>query len=392
MTRVHGDVKARAEQLATRFRSRFGDDPAVFRAPGRVNLIGEHTDYNNGFVLPAAVGLSCYVAAAPRDDSRVVIASEEMRQEATWNLDDPQPGPDSAWSRYVIGVAALLRMRTERATGVTLLIDSEVPMGAGLSSSAALEVSAALALRELWDITIAPTELAQLCQQAEIEFAGARVGVMDQFVACHGRAGQAVLLDCRSLEHQLVAIPEGVRLVACNTMVRHAHAAGEYNRRRTECEAGVAQIATRLAKAQSLRDVNLGDLEACRGDLPDTVFRRCRHVVSENDRVVKTVLALEEGDLEAVGNLMAASHKSLRTDYQVSCSELDAMVDIAGEATGVIGARMTGGGFGGCTVNLVDADHVEAFRAHMMAIYAARIGHRPDVYVTDAADGASRVI
>jgi galactokinase len=383
-------VEAPAENVARRFRARFGDEPRVYRAPGRVNLIGEHTDYNDGFVLPAAVTRSCWVAAVPRDDRRIVIGSENVGQEVEWSLDEADPPPRAAWSSYALGVAAVLRRRGERLRGATILVHSDVPMGAGLSSSASFEVAVGTALCDLSDVEIGATEMARLCQQAEIEFTGARCGIMDQFVACHARAQHALLLDCRSLEHEAVPLPDDVRLVACNTMVRHAHAGGEYNRRRSECESAVAHIAALFPEVRSLRDIDLARLEACRGELPDAVYRRSRHVVTENNRVLSTVRALRNADFDAIDALMFESHQSLRNDYEVSCPELDAMVDIARSAPGVLGTRMTGGGFGGCTVSLVRNGAVDDFRQAVASRYEAQIGRRPEIYVLDAADAATR--
>jgi galactokinase len=234
--------------------------------------------------------------------------------------------------------------------------------------------------------------MARICQQAEIDFVGARCGIMDQFVATHARALHALLLDCRSLAHRHVALPPDVRLVACNTMVRHSHAGGEYNLRRSECESGAARIAARFPEVRSLRDVDEARLMACRSDLPDTLFRRCRHVVSENARVLALVDALERMDVAAIGALMADSHRSLRDDYEVSCAELDAMVEIALGAPGLLGTRMTGGGFGGCTVSLVRESDVGDFRAHVAGRYAALIGREPEIYVMVAGDCGARVL
>jgi galactokinase len=383
---------ARAQELAARFQRRFGRTPRVYRAPGRINLIGEHTDYNEGFVLPAAIGLACHVAAAPRTDRRIVVESEEVGRRVEWVLNDADPMPSASWSHYVLGVAALLRRRDPRLEGATLLLSSDVPIGAGLSSSAAIEVAAAHAFADLSGIDMDSREMARLCQQAEIEYVGARCGIMDQFVACHARAGHAVLLDCRSLEHRTVALAPGVRLVASNTMVRHSHAGGEYNQRRAECESAVARIAARFPGVRSLRDVDAATLDACRADLPDAVVRRCRHVVSENARVTAFVRALETSRIEELAPLMAQSHRSLRDDYQVSCPELDAMVEAAQQAPGALGTRMTGGGFGGCTVSLVRTDAVEAFAAHVEDRYRAATGRAATIHVMDAGDRAARVL
>jgi len=390
----------RTSDLVDRFRARFGGTPRVYRAPGRVNLIGEHTDYNDGFVLPAALALSCWVAAALRDDGRMVVRSEDLGKEYEWDVASTDATPAHSWSDYVQGVALMFgrALGKKRDTGdqdmrgVSILIQSDVPMGAGLSSSAAIEVAVARALIDLAGAPMEPTEVARLCQRAENEFVGARCGIMDQFIACHARLGHALLLDCRSLESRPVSLPSHVRLVACNTMVRHSIASGEYNRRRAECEEGVKELARRLPGLRSLRDLDLAVLDREGRELPDTIRRRCRHVVSENARVDRAARALEEGDLEIVGALMADSHRSLRDDYEVSCAELDLMVGLARETSGVYGARMTGGGFGGCTVNLVDKHAVSEFRRHVVSGYQAKTGRAPDIYVTEAGRGAERVV
>jgi galactokinase len=379
-----------ADVLATRFSAVFGGTPRVYRAPGRVNLIGEHTDYNDGFVLPAALGLSAWVAATPRTDGRLVVLSETVGERREWDL-AAQAQPGGGWGDYVLGVAVMLRREGHADGGATLLVASDVPLGAGLSSSAALEVAVATALLDVAGGRLDPTATAMLCQRVENEFVGARVGIMDQFVACHASPRSALLLDCRSLESRTVPVPSRVRLVACNTLVRHGHATGEYNRRRAECERGIAILRARRPDVASLRDVDPSTLEAHRTELPDEIFRRCRHVVTENGRVLRMATALEQNDLAAIGPLMAASHRSLRDDYEVSCPELDAMVEAAA-MPGVYGARMTGGGFGGCTVNLVDTEAVDDFMRQVPQKYEASTGRKPEIYVSDAGGGAARVI
>jgi galactokinase len=381
-----------AERLAARFRERFGDAPRVYRAPGRVNLIGEHTDYNDGFVLPAALGLAAWVAGAPRADGRLVVHSEHAGEHREWNLRETEPAPARHWSDHVAGVAVMLRRSGYAVDGATLLVAGDLPIGAGLSSSAALEVAAALALLDLAGRQIDRTEVAKVCQQAENDFVGARTGIMDQFIACHALTGAALLLDCRSLDARPVPIAADLRLVACNSMVRHGHAGGEYNRRRQECERGVAHLRARDPGVRSLRDVDPGLLDAHRSGLSDVIFRRCRHVVTENGRVRETAAALDRGSLDAIGPLMAASHRSLRDDYEVSCPELDVLVELANAIPGVYGARMTGGGFGGCTVNLVDDGAVDEFHDRVTSEYEERTGRRPEIYVSDAGPGASRVL
>ena len=374
-----------ADDVARAFKSAFGRAPRVYRAPGRVNLIGEHTDYNDGFVMPMALDRSTWVAAAPRSDRRLVVRSRELDETATIDLDAPRSGPAGRWTDYVRGVACVLDdfvgcdgargfqpsdrrspetlvLHSEKLalTGVDMLIASDVPIGAGLCSSAALEVACGAALLDLGGVTIDLTSLAQACQRAEHDFAGTRCGVMDQMIACYGRAGHALMLDTRSLERTWVPLPPAVRVVVCNTMVTHALASAEYNARRADCETGVRALARRRPEIRSLRDATPLQLDAIRDDVPAHVWRRCRHVIAENDRVVRAAAAVKAGDFPRFGALMAASHASLRDDYEVSCPELDIMAAIVSSIDGVFGARMTGGGFGGCVVALAHPDRANA--------------------------------
>jgi galactokinase len=381
----------KTQQLVDQFRARFGSDAQVYRAPGRVNLIGEHTDYNGGFVLPAAIDFYCWVAAAPRNDRRLIIHSENFGQDAEASLDSLTPQGNKQWSNYPFGVAWAIEGAGKRLRGANLLIDGDVPLGSGLSSSAAIEVAVGLALLQQSGVDVDRTELARLCQKAENEFVGARVGIMDQFVACHGRAFHALLLDCRSLEYTFVKLPPGIQLVICNTMVKHEIASGEYNHRRAECEEGVRKLRAVLPEIWALRDVTLEQLAKHRGLLDSKVFSRCCHVVTENARVQLAVAAFERGDIKALGPLMRDSHQSLRDDYKVSCEELDVMVEIASAQPGVAGARMTGGGFGGCTINLVETGAVDTFKENVARQYRARTGLAPEIFVSLAADGAQAV-
>jgi galactokinase len=377
--------------LQQTFRELFGADARVYRAPGRVNLIGEHTDYNDGFVLPAALGFATWVAAAPRTDRRLVIHSENFSERMEFDLDDTSARARHHWSDYVRGVAVTLEQSGYRLRGANLLIRGEVPIGAGLSSSAAIEVAVGYALLDAAEYPIDRVALAQLCQRAENEFVGLRCGIMDQFIACCGRAGQALLLDCRSLEYRLLPLPDEARLVICNTMVKHSLATGAYNQRRAECEAGVQQLRQFLPAVQALRDVSLTELAQHGRDLPELIARRCRHVISENARVLVSAAALTQGDWAAFGQLMNESHRSLRDDYEVSCDELDLLVRLANGIEGVYGARMTGGGFGGCTINLVQAETVHEFERFVAQEYQRATGHLPEIYVCAAADGAGQV-
>ncbi len=367
-------------------------DTRVFRAPGRVNLIGEHTDYNDGFVMPAAIDFSTWVTVEPRDDRRVSVFSENFSEEIEFNLDDSSPTARGHWSDYVRGVAIILEQAGQRLRGATLRIRGEVPIGSGLSSSAAIEVATARALLENSGLSLDQVELARLCQRAENEFVGMRCGIMDQFISCCGQKGIALLLDCRSLSYKLLPLPEGARLVICNTMVRHALATGKYNARRAECEAGVRHFGGILPDVRALRDVTKADLELQEKRLPEVIQRRCRHVITENARVLEAGVSLEKGDLERFGELMNESHESLRNDYEVSCAELDLMVQLARRVDGVFGARMTGGGFGGCTINLVKVENVDEFQRAVAQGYEQATGLAPEIYVCSAAAGAEEVI
>ena len=369
-------------------RQLFGQTPRLFRAPGRVNLIGEHTDYNDGFVMPAAIELGCWVAIAGREDRRMVARSENFQETVELELDSGAQRRGD-WSDYVRGVAVVLERRGLRLRGANLLVRGEVPIGSGLSSSAALEVASGLALLGNSGLELERMELARLCQRAENEFVGARCGIMDQFTACFGKAGHALRLDCRSLEYHPLPMPAGVALVICDSGVRHDLAAGEYNARRAQCEAGVRVLARGRPQVRALRDVTMQDLEHQRAELGDVVYRRCRHVVTENARVQQAAAALEAGDLRDFGGRMAESHRSLRDDYEVSCAELDLLVKLAGKLDGVYGARMTGGGFGGCTINLVKSESVEPFRRSVSAGYQQVTGRAAKIYVSEAASGAS---
>ena len=378
-------------ELKEKFIRRYGAAPSVVQAPGRVNLIGEHTDYNDGFVLPAAIQLQTSIAFAPRQDGKLIVYSENYSEEAEFRLEELPAKARGHWSDYVAGVAQKLAEEGTRLKGASLLIRGDVPLGAGLSSSASLEVAVCRVLLELSSTTMEGADLARLCQRAENEFVGARCGIMDQFVCVHGKEGHALLLDCRSLEYHHQPIPETVRLVICNTMVRHSVAGGEYNQRRKECETGAQFFAGKKRGVRALRDVSLEEFRRYEADLPETIRKRCRHVITENARVTQAGNALVRHDLDLFGRLMGESHASLRDNFQVSCEELDVMAELAGEIEGVYGARMTGGGFGGCTINLVKSERVEAFREHVEDGYARATGKRPEIYVCTAGNGVRRL-
>jgi galactokinase len=377
--------------VGVRFRERFRQKARVFRAPGRVNLIGEHTDYNDGFVMPAAIDCYVWAGVAARAGRRLVVHSENFSESVEFDLEALPPYARHHWSDYVCGVATVLEQSGYRLSGANLSIHGDVPMGSGLSSSAAMEVATGLALLGISGIAPARPDLARICQRAENEFVGARVGIMDPFVSCCGQAGQAVLLDCRSLGFRTVPVPKNVSLAICNTMVKHELAGGEYNTRRAECERGLRLLSRAFPQRPALRDFELAELEAAAGELPEKVYHRCRHVIGENQRTLRAADALEAGDLDLFGWLMRESHRSLRDDYEVSCAELDLMVELAGKVKGVYGARMTGGGFGGCTVNLVASHAVPEFRQTVAAAYGRATGLHPQILVSAAAEGASEV-
>jgi galactokinase len=374
--------------LIERFRQNFGGEARLYRAPGRVNLIGEHTDYNDGFVLPAALEQCTWIAAAARPEPRLRVGSLRTGETREFALDDPDPRPRGDWSDYVRGVAVMLERDGCRLTGADMLIDSDVPVGAGLSSSAALEVASGFALLDGAGQAIDLTRLALACQRAENEFVGMRCGVMDQFASCRGARDRVLLLDCRSLEFRLSPVDPSVRLVICNSMVHHELAGSEYNRRREQCEDGVARLKAVLPGIRALRDVTSADLARHGALLSDVVFRRCRHVVTEDDRVQRAAAALEAGRVGEVGRMMQESHVSMRDDYVFSCREIDILVELAGRVEGVLGARMTGGGFGGCTINLVRVDAVDRFADELGRGYKEATGITPQFLVCRPGDGA----
>lgn len=366
------------EDLQEEFKKIFAASPEyVTRAPGRVNLIGEHTDYNEGLVLPMAIDRTISIAARRRNDRTVrMLALDFDSARSEFSLDDIQPNPICAWSNYVRCVA---RMLGPNLAGVDMLIHGNVPIGSGLSSSAALEVCAAVTFRKLNELKIGNLELARICQRAENEFVGVHSGIMDQFVSLFAREDHALLLDCRDMSYEQVALPRGGAIVVCDTKKRRSLVDSEYNTRRTECVNAV-----KLLGLRSLREAALTDLKRLSGVLE----RRARHVVTENERVKRAVVACQASDLAALGQLLNESHASLRDDYEVSCAELDAMVEVAQKQVGCYGARLTGAGFGGCTVNLVDAGVVPQFVGHVEAEYTAWARFSPEIYVCRASEGA----
>ena len=377
------------QALRDAFARAFGGECTLLRAPGRVNLIGEHTDYNEGFVFPVAINREVRYAVAPRDDRRVVLRSVNYRAGAEFALDSIGRDTEQPWSNYVRGVAVVLQEAGCALRGMNAVIEGDVPLGAGLSSSAAMEVGALLAFQVAGGFEVEPVQSALLAQRAENQFVGVNCGIMDQFISRLGVRGHALLIDCRSLSYEAVPVgDDDVRIVVADTRVKRGLVDSEYNRRRAECERAVSLLSQWLPGIRALRDVTADQFEAHADALPEETRRCARHVVYEDDRCLRGVAALRAGDVEAFGRLMDGSHVSLRDDYQVSCRELDILVEAAHAVPGVLGARMTGAGFGGCTVSLVRADAVEPFREAVSRAYERALGRVPEIYVCSAEAGA----
>ena len=371
--------------------ARFHAEPEVFAAPGRVNLIGEHTDYAEGFVMPAAIDFATLAGISPRSDGKVVIYSENYGKERAF---DAAALPDTAtqhWSDYPLGVLSILEKEGHMIPAFSLSLWGDVPLGSGLSSSAALEVSTMLAVTSLLGVTYSGPVLARLCQRVENEFVGAMSGIMDQFISANAAKDHALLLDCRDLTFRLAPIPSSVALVIANTMVKHAVSGGEYTSRRAEVEEAAAVIARHRPEVRFLRDARMEDLAEYGAEMSPNALKRARHVISENLRTVAAANALISHDLPELGRLMAEAHQSYSQDFEASCTECDVMVEAAQGLPGLIGARLTGGGFGGCTVNLVEADHAAAFAGALAERYASRTGIVPQIHICHASGGARRL-
>jgi galactokinase len=374
------------------FLDRFGGKPRLFRAPGRVNLIGEHTDYNDGFVMPVAIDRDTVVATAPRKDNILRVYSENIQKEAAIDLDAPTTSEIGSWTSYVEGVARVLMSMGCDIQGADLVILSDVPEGAGLSSSAALELSVGTALAALNNIEIEPKDLALASQRAEHEYAGTQCGIMDQYISAAGQVDHALLIDCRAMTYIPVSIrSESTTWVVIDTKVKHSLATSAYNERRKECEQAVEHLKRFYPDITHLRDVAMDMLEAHESDLPEVIYRRARHVISENARTLVAKDALGAGDLKEVGQLMFASHASLKNDYEVTCPELDLLVESAIQFEGCLGSRMTGGGFGGCTISLVEKGRESEFIETLSKAYAKQFGFAPAPLMIQSAQGAHEI-
>jgi galactokinase len=371
-----------------KFRELYQSEPLIVRSPGRVNIIGEHTDYNNGFVLPAAVDKAIYVAVGLNPDPGTIsLYSNEFGDSHEVALSAIQP-TDKQWPNYILGVADQLIKRGYKIPGFNLVIDGDVPIGAGMSSSAAVECATALALNEILGLGIGRMDLALIAQKAEHEFAGVMCGIMDQFASVFGRKDHVIKLDCQSLEYEYVPLKmDGYKLLLLNTNVKHSLASSEYNTRRAQCEAGVALVKEHHPEVRSLRDVTLEMLHKHVEEVDPLVFKRCRFVVQENQRLLSGCEDLRNGDLRSLGHRMYSTHDGLSKEYEVSCPELDFLVDAVRNEEAVLGARMMGGGFGGCTINLVREDAIEGLIERVAQQYREQMNMELTAYVAQVEQG-----
>lgn len=379
-----------AEQLRRQFREKFNNDPLLIAAPGRVNLIGEHTDYNEGFVLPGAVDKKMYVAMAENNTSTINVYANQFKETYSFSLEGIKPV--DGWMNYLLGVTYHILDKGKTIRGVDVIIDGDVPVGAGMSSSAALTSAYGFALNEIFKLGFSRMDLAFIGQKTEHTFVGVMCGIMDQFASLHGKKGHVMKLDCRSLEYEYIPFDfPDYNIVLVNSMVSHSLAGTEYNVRRQQCEEGVAILKKHYPHINSLRDVSLEVLGLHQHELPAIVYDRCWYVVSEEQRLIKGCAALQQGDLTTFGRMMKATHQGLSKQYSVSCTELDFLAERAGFFEEVAGSRMMGGGFGGCTINIVKKDAVEQFTNKIQAAFNQLFRQVPLVYVTQIEDGAKAI-
>ncbi|MFZ1942076.1 MAG: galactokinase [Acidobacteriaceae bacterium] len=370
-------------------RKRFGNQGPAYQAPGRVNLIGEHTDTSEGFVMPAALDLRTISVLSPRSDSAANIYSVNFDEQVTLDVEHLPSHRRSHWSDYPTSVLWTLEQRGIRPKGFDLTLSGNVPLGSGLSSSASVEVAVAVAVLAHAGTTLPKPEIAKICQFSENNFVGAQSGIMDPFTSCCGVDNHALLIDCRSLDYEALPLPSKVLLVICNSMVKHSLAGGgEYNARRAEVQAGVKILQQHYPGMHTLRDLTEEQLRRYQGEMPEEIFRRCLHVVTEDERVLRAAAALRSGDFHEFGRIMHEAHISMRDNYAASCMETDLLVELAARQSGCFGARITGGGFGGCTINLVAADHADNFARNVRAGYEEATGIHAEIYLSRASSGA----
>lgn len=385
------EVNEMAQDVWKRFESTFEGTPIIVRSPGRVNIIGEHTDYNEGFVLPAAIDKAAYVAVGKRDDDLIRLYSEHFAEMFECRLDALQP-TDKGWPNYVLGVADQMIKRGHPIKGFNLVLNADVPIGAGLSSSAAVECATAYVLNEIFDLDIDKIELVKISQIAEHTFAGVMCGIMDQFASMHGKKDHVIKLDCRTLEFEYVPLKmEGYKLLLLNTNVKHALGDSEYNTRRQQCEAGVALIKKHHPEVASLRDVTPQMLQQYVAPANALIYRRCKYVVEENIRLLTGCEDLKRGDIKALGQKMFETHEGLSKEYEVSCKELDFLVDYVKGHEAVLGARMMGGGFGGCTINIIKQDAIDDLVKNIAPAYEEAMQLKLAHYIAVIEDGTTQI-
>lgn len=381
----------RSSAITDVFRHHFGTPTGVYRAPGRVNIIGAHADYNDGIVLPTTTALYTRVAVRRRSDRVCRVWSENFAEGVTFDAQRLERDAQRHWSNYVKAVLHVLRQSAGIESGFDVAIAGELPLGGGLSSSASLETALAFAFLDSSELPVDRRELALLCQRAEVEFVGARCGVMDQYAISCGAFGHATRLDCRALTHKHIRLPDDLRILVVDTGVKHELARGGLNERRAECEAAVEILTKRYDGVAALRDVSMRQLLAARGDLTDTLFRRCRHIVSEFERVRQAVIALESGDAAELGRLISASHASSRDDYEISCPELEALISIFTACNGCRGARLVGAGFGGCAIAILDPSAVDAAMRTVGSNYGKILGREPWMHVIEGSGPVEKI-
>ena len=373
--------------LLTCYNENFSITPRIFRSPGRINLIGEHTDYNLGYVLPAAIDKAMYFAVGKRDDDKITVIANDLGERVSWKLGE-RPEPATGWVAYIYGMVDIIHKAGYPLSGFDCVFGGDIPFGAGVSSSAAIESGMGHALRVLMDLSFDDWDLVQMALRTEHEYVGLKCGVMDMFACIFGNQDKVMLLDCKSLEHQYVPFDiSGYALVLCDTKVSHSLASSEYNTRRMQCDKGVQIIRKQFPKVESLRDISLVQLDACKTQMDPVIYQRCKYVIEENDRVLSVCKALEAGSLKEVGTYLYASHKGLQHEYEVSCPELDFLVDLTREDSAVLGARMMGGGFGGCTINLVEKDQLDGFEKRMKRAYLQKWNQDLPLYIMHPGSG-----
>ncbi len=366
-------------------------EPMIFRAPGRVNIIGEHTDYNDGLVLPTTTALFTSVTALPRPDRIIQVKSIDLQESRSFDLDNIEPDENPQWIDYAIGVAAEIEAKGIHLRGAVLEIESEIPLGGGLSSSASFELAVATALLGIAAASLPKTDIAILCQRAENRYAGVSCGIMDQYAVACCKRGNAMLLDCRTLGVEQVAIPMGVGMLITHSGVEHRLPDSGYNNRADECAEAVMRLRDKLPGLSTLRDLSAEELERHKDRLGDHLYRRCRHVVSENQRVRHAFAALKSGDIEHLGQLVCASHVSLRDDFEVSCDEVERLVKISDASDGVLGSRMIGAGFGGCVLSLIESDKIDEAARQIRQKYIDAAGDEPWTHIVQAAEPAREI-